>query len=72
MASEECQAHTDLRQDQPGKPLAMAGGARRTMFFQVRRVTRTGANGVKLCFSAASISTAKQSAAVMNISMNTA
>jgi hypothetical protein len=36
------------------------------------RPTPTGANGVALCFSAPSMSTARQSAAVMNISMNTA
>ena len=36
-----------------------------------RKQTRTGAKGVELCFSAASMSTARQSAAVMNISMKT-
>jgi len=36
-----------------------------------RDTTHTGANGVELCFSAASIRTAMQSAAVMNISMKT-
>jgi hypothetical protein len=70
--------HTRLTDDK-----RRGSGPRRSVFFAIislvldiplrRRAKnqRTGAKGVELCFSAASMSTARQSAEVMNISMNT-
>jgi len=69
MASEECQAHADLFLISTIS-LTAAGG-RRFPLMRGTGLPHTGAKGVELCFSAASIRTARQSAAVMNISMNT-
>jgi hypothetical protein len=68
-----------------GKPVTTAGPNARAVFIEAPvkksakrwhaksvRPTPTGANGVASCFSAPSMSTAKQRAAVINISMNTA
>jgi hypothetical protein len=77
MAGKECQAYAYLfwiRGREEGRIISLSlslGRVRKELSRDEREQTHTGANGVELCFSAASISTARQSAAVMNISINT-